>query len=144
MALATVPRVTTAIDDCGSFTFHNFFRSLVNSMYLPFLSHIISIALLRVFHTRVSQWSSTGVSGDSKSLQSLRVFELLSTSLLLLPQRSGRYVLRLSSGVCRSWEPTQNFELRTLLNPRGSPLLIPLAITRYKCLVFLYCYSTCC
>ena len=30
-------------------------------------------------------------------------------------------------------EPTRNFELRPLLNPRGSPVLIPLAITGYKC-----------
>ena len=49
---------------------------------------------------------------------SLRVFELLSSSLLLFPQRFGRYVLRPSSGVCRTREPTRNFELRPLLNPR--------------------------
>ena len=30
-------------------------------------------------------------------------------------------------------EPTRNFELRSLLNPRVSPVLIPLAITGYKC-----------
>ena len=29
-------------------------------------------------------------------------------------------------------EPLRNFELRPLLNPRGSPVLIPLAITGYK------------
>ena len=29
-------------------------------------------------------------------------------------------------------EPTQNFKLCPLLNPRRSPVLIPLAITRYK------------
>ena len=38
----------------------------------------------------------------------------------------------LFSGICRTREPTQNFELRPLLNPRGSHILIPLAITRYK------------
>ena len=38
-------------------------------------------------------------------------------------------------------ESTRNFELGPLLNPRGSPVLIPLAITGYKGLVFLYCYS---
>ena len=42
---------------------------------------------------------------------SLRVFGLLSSSLLLFPQRFGRYVLRPSSGVCRTREPTRNFEL---------------------------------
>ena len=39
---------------------------------------------------------------------SLRVFGLLSSSLLLFPQRFGRYVLRPSSGVCRTMT-----ELRT-------------------------------
>ena len=58
---------------------------------------------------------------------SLRVFGLLSSSLL--PQRFGRYVLRPSSGVCRAREPSRTFELRPLLNPQGSPVLIPLAIT---------------
>ena len=37
---------------------------------------------------------------------SLRVFGLLSSSLLLLPQRFGRYVLRPSSGVWRTREPS--------------------------------------
>ena len=50
---------------------------------------------------------------------SLRVFGLLSSSLLLFPQRFGRYVFRLFSGVCRTREPTWNFELRRLLNQRG-------------------------
>ena len=63
---------------------------------------------------------------------SLRVFGLLSSSLLLFPQRFSRYVLRPSSGVCRTREPSRNFELRPLLNPRVSPVLIPLAITGYK------------
>ena len=47
----------------------------------------------------------------------------MSSSLLLFPQRFGRYVLWPSSGVCRTREPTWNFELRPLLNPRGSPVL---------------------
>ena len=72
---------------------------------------------------------------------SLKVFGLLSSSLFLFPQRFGRYVLRPSLGVCWTREPSRNFELRPLLNPRGSPVLIPLAITGYKCQVFLYCYS---
>ena len=72
---------------------------------------------------------------------SLRVLGLLSSSLLLFPQRFGRYVLRPSSSVCRTREPSRNFELRPLLKPRGSPVLIPLAITGDKYYVFLYCYS---
>ena len=66
------------------------------------------------------------------SFLSLRVFGLLSSSLLLFPQRFGRYVLRPSSGVCRTRELSRNFELSPLLNPRVSPVLIPLAITGYK------------
>ena len=64
---------------------------------------------------------------------SLRVFGLLSSTLLLFPKRFGRYVLWPFSGVCRTRERSRNFELRPLLNPRGSPVLIPLAITGYKC-----------
>ena len=48
---------------------------------------------------------------------SLRVFGLLSSSLLLFPRRFGRYVLRPSSGVCWTQEASRNFELRPLLNP---------------------------
>ena len=59
----------------------------------------------------------------------------------LFPQRFGRYVLWPSSGVCRTREPSRNFELRPLLNPWGSPVLIQVSITGYKCWVFLYCYS---
>ena len=62
---------------------------------------------------------------------SLRVFELLSSSLLLFL----RYVLRPSSGVCRTREPSWNFELRPLLNPRGTPVLIPGTSVKYFCLV---------
>ena len=64
---------------------------------------------------------------------SLRFFGLLSSSLLLFPQRFLRYVLRPSSDVCRTREPSRNFKLRPLLKTRGSPVLIPFAITRYKC-----------
>ena len=52
---------------------------------------------------------------------SQRSFGLLSSSLLLFPQRFGRYVLRPSSGVCRTREPLRNFDLRPLLKPRGVP-----------------------
>ena len=58
---------------------------------------------------------------------SLRVFGLLSS--LWFPQIFGWYVLRPYSGVCRTRKPS----LR--------PLLIPLAITGYRCLVSLCCYS---
>ena len=48
---------------------------------------------------------------NSQGFLSLRVFGVLSSFLLLFPQRFGRYVLRPSSGVCRTWEPSRNFEL---------------------------------
>ena len=73
------------------------------------------------------------LSKDTISLLSLRVFRILSSSLLLFPQRFGRYVLQPSSGVCRTREPIQNFKLCLLLNPQESPVLISLAITGYKC-----------
>ncbi len=59
---------------------------------------------------------------------SLSVFGLLLSSLLLFPQPFGRYILRPSSGVCRTREPSRNFELRPLSNPRGLPVLIPLQV----------------
>ena len=64
---------------------------------------------------------------------SLRVFRLLSSFLLFFPQHFGWYILQPSSCVCQTQEPTRNFELHPLLNPRGSPVLILLAITGYKC-----------
>ena len=47
---------------------------------------------------------------------SLRVFGLLSSSLLLFPQRFNRYVLRPSSGVCQTREPSRNSFFCTQLN----------------------------
>ena len=47
--------------------------------------------------------------------------------------------LQSSSGVCWTQVPTRNFEPRPIFNPQGSLVLIPLIITAYKCLVFLYC-----
>ena len=41
----------------------------------------------------------------------IKGFGLLSSSLLLFPQRFGRYVLRTSSDVCRTRKPIWNFEL---------------------------------
>ena len=46
---------------------------------------------------------------------SLRVFRLLSSSLLLFPQHFSRYVIQPSSGVCWTRKTTQNFELCPLL-----------------------------
>ena len=57
---------------------------------------------------------TTSLSLDIKILTrflSLRVFGLLSSYLLLLPQRFGRYVLRPSSGICQTREPSRNFVL---------------------------------
>ena len=48
-------------------------------------------------------------------LLSLRVFGLLSSSLLSFPQRFGRYVVQPSSDVRRTQERTRNFKLRPLL-----------------------------
>ena len=39
----------------------------------------------------------------------------------------------MSSGLLQVFVELGNFELRPLLNPRVSPVLIPLAITGYKC-----------
>ena len=85
-------------------------------------------------------WFSCSVIFGAVSFLSLRVFGLLSSSLLLFPQLFGRYVLQPSSSVCRTRELSRNFELCPLLTPRGSHVLILLAITGYKCYVFLYCY----
>ena len=70
---------------------------------------------------------------DEAWFLSLRFFGLLSPSLLLFPQRFGRYVLQPSSGDCRTRESTRNFELCALFNPRWSPVLVLLAITGSKC-----------
>ena len=87
----------------------------------------------------IKEWRLTAILTIAKTqtniflLWLLRVFGLSSSSLLLFPQRFGRYVHRPSSNICRTREPTQNFELRPLLNPHGSPVLIPWVITGYKC-----------
>ena len=52
---------------------------------------------------------------------SLRVFVLLYLSLFLFPQRFSRYVPRHSSGVCRTREPSWNFELCHLLKAFNPP-----------------------
>ena len=58
---------------------------------------------------------------------------LLLHSVLIVQISETKRVLWPSSDVSRTQEPSQNFELRPLLNPWGSPVLILLAITEYKC-----------
>ena len=60
----------------------------------------------------------------STRLLLFKVFGLLSSSLLLYSQHFGWYVLWSSSGVCRTWEPTWNFEPRPLFNPQELLVLI--------------------
>ena len=94
---------------------------------------------------KMSSWQRKDVAKvtSSSGFLSLRFFGLSSSSLLLFSQRFGRYVLRPSSGVCRTREPSRNFELRTLLKPRGSPVLIPFAMTGYKCVKYSCILLTC-
>ena len=63
---------------------------------------------------------------DEAWFLSLRVFRLLSSSLFLCPPVFFRCFFQ-------TQKPTRNFELCSLLNPWGSPVLISLAITGYKC-----------
>ena len=80
----------------------------------------------RVFTCRSEKWFIFGCQNfwnEAWWFLSLRVFRLLSSSLLLFPQCFGRYVQ----------EPTWNSELHPLLNPWGSPVFIPSAITGFKC-----------
>ena len=51
----------------------------------------------------------------------IKGFRTIFFIFLLFPQPFGRYLLRLPSDMCRTGEPTRNFELRPSLNPRGSP-----------------------
>ena len=97
---------------CGSF-----FLSIILHKFFIFinLSNSQSIVALFRCHAFSFQYvcferSRGGVVGNMLDCDiiflSLRVFRLLSSSLLLFPQRFGRYVLRPSSGVCRTQEPT--------------------------------------
>ena len=99
----------------------------------PIMKSIICAKLIKSKSSVVTHFSCLNIWDEVWWFLSLRVFELLSSSSLLFPQRFGWYILRTSSGVCRTREPSWNFKLRPLLNPRGSPLLIPLAITWYMC-----------
>ena len=57
---------------------------------------------------------------EASFLLSIRIFGLLTSSLLLYSQRFGWYVLRSSSGVsCRTRVSTQNLELKPLFHPHG-------------------------
>ena len=87
----------------------------VNIVYIPTMWVHLGLMI-----TLMRNWQSLSLS--------FRVFGLLSSSLY---SRFSRYVLWPSSCVCWSQEPSRNFELRPLLNPQGSFVLIPLTITRY-------------
>ena len=52
---------------------------------------------------------------------SLKVFRLLSSSLFLFSHHFDRYVLRPSSGVCRTRKPSRNFKLREGSRVRQTP-----------------------
>ena len=91
------------------------------------------LSFLLWYGTRPHEWVTQWEWNSLVKFLSLRVIGLLFSSLLLFPQRFGQYVLRPSSGVCRTRETSRNLELRPLLNPRESTVLIPLAITGYKC-----------
>ena len=134
------------LSDCQS---PRFFRTLLNIQadlnidviwmipILPEISSYLSL-FLRLLGAILRTQTTISISclnfwNEACWFLSLRVFGQLFSSLLLFPQRFGWYVLRPSSGVCWTREPSRNFELRPLLNPRGSPVLIPLAITGYKC-----------
>ena len=57
---------------------------------------------------------------SNNNLLLLKIFWLLTSSLLLYSQRFDRYVLRSSSGVsCRTRKPIQNLDLNPLFNPLG-------------------------
>ena len=86
-------------------------KTIVNSEYKT-----NSYLYIFIYHKNLKIFRTTEL---QKIFLSLRVFGQLSSSLLLFPQRFGRYVLRSSSGVCRTREPSQKFELRPLLNPQG-------------------------
>ena len=57
----------------------------------------------------------------------------------------GRYIAWPSSGVfCRTWEPTRNFEPRSLSNPRGSLALIPVQVKSIPLLLLACCQDWTC
>ena len=63
----------------------------------------------------------------------IKGFPTLVFILMIFPQRFSQYVRKPLSGVCRTQELTWNFELRHLLNPWASLVLIPLDTPGYKC-----------
>ena len=100
--------------------------------------------ILFYFYKYLYGFSSLNFWDEAWWFLSFRVFGLLSSSLLLFPQCFSRWVLRPSSGVCRTRKLSWNFELRPLLNPQGLPVLIPLAITGYKCSLWIVQWHTWC
>ena len=75
---------------------------------------------------------------------SLRVFGLLSSSLLLFPQSFARYVLRPSSSVCRTREPTQTFELPSFIECTGVTCSDSVSHNRVKVLSIPVLLLACC
>ena len=112
------------------------FILLIKFLQLSFVSSSFLVLLIYsfwIYHFVLFDGSCLNFWDEACWFLSLRFFGLLSSSLLLFPQCFGRYVLRPSSGVCRIREPSRNFELRPLLKPRGSPVLIPFAMTGCNC-----------
>ena len=70
---------------------------------------------------------------------SLRIFGLLSSSLLLFPQRFGSYVLRPSSGVLSNSETFT--EIRTTSFIESTGVACSDSVNHNWVQVFLYCYS---
>ena len=109
--------------------------NLVSFSKFHCLSHL---SYLLYFYFTQKERSFTNLELLQVFFLSLRVFGLLSSSLLLFPQRFGRYVFRPSSGVCRTREPTRNFELRTLLQKAGGHIglnVVEIIIIKMKAIV---------
>ena len=73
----TVPRAPIIIGKNVTFIFHSFFNSLATLRYLFFFSLIIIIIIpLKILHTSVTWWSSTGVWVTASLLNSPRLFSV--------------------------------------------------------------------
>ena len=115
-------------------------QPLLNNLMLKLVlffsnNYMILVVFIEIIYIQfmVSNISCINFRDEAWWFLSLRVFGLLSSSLLLFPQCFGQYVLRPSSGVCWTRQPSWNFELCPLLNLRGSPVLILLA-SRTHCI----------
>ena len=113
--LVIVPKEPITISTIVTFMFRSFFNSLARSRYLSFFSHSFRFSCLHFWN-------------EACWFLSLRVFGLFSSSLLLFPQRFGRYVLCQVFVELGNLHGTSNYVLYWIHG--GSPVLIPLAITR--------------